>query len=427
MKKSILYSFLLFVLLINNSNQKIFSQWVQQYTGLVSGDHLLDVSFINKNTGWACGSGGKIIKTTNAGTNWILQNTGITNKELVGIHAVDSEYVYCVGFFQTILKTTNGGTNWTVIRNGPWGQGASFEGLYFLNHNTGWMLRNEYVIRTNDGCSSFDSTHINFSYLRDIYFKDALTGVMCSDGAGVFKSIDGGVTWNQISIPQTTTETPDFFKESFIGNTGWVIGRATNTPGLGPNVWRTTNFGSNWDTIGRVPYPYTLENYCVFFSCLNTGWCGGSNGWMLKSTNGGINWIQQNVTGGFKRSIFMYSDSIGWVVGASGLVLYTTTSGQYMGVKKVSGEVPLSYQLFQNYPNPFNSQTNIEFEIAVSDKYALSVYEILGRKIEVLFSEYKKPGRYEINYNAGNLSSGIYFYTLSSSKEILTNKFILIK
>jgi photosystem II stability/assembly factor-like uncharacterized protein len=427
MKKSILYSFLLFLLLINNSNQKIFSQWIQQYTGIPQGQALLDVSFINQNTGWACGQSGVIIKTTNAGTNWIAQNSGVNNKSLYGIHAVDSQFVYCVGWFQTILKTTNGGDNWQIIRNGTWGNTPSFFGLYFLNRNTGWMLRNEYVIRTTNGCVSFDSTHINFSYLRDIYFKDALTGVMCSDGAGVFKSTDGGVNWIQIIIPQTTTETPDFFKESFIGNTGWVVGRGSNTPGLGPNVWRTTNFGSNWDTIGRVPYPYTLENYCVFFSSLNTGWCGGTNGWMLKSTNSGVNWIQQNATGGFKNSLWFYNDSIGWAVGASGLVLYTTTSGQYVGVKQISGEVPKDFKLYQNYPNPFNSETNIEFDINDKDFYLLEIYNSIGQKVNLIFNETLNKGRYKITYNAEKLSSGVYFYALSSSKNKIVKSFILIK
>ncbi len=428
MKKTIFYSFLIFLLLINISNQKIFAQWVQQYTGLVSGDHLLDVSFINKNTGWACGSGGKIIKTTNAGTNWVLQNTGITNKDLQGIYAVDSQYVYCVGWFQTILKTTNGGTNWIMIRDGPWGTGASLFGLYFLDRNTGWLLRNEYVLRTTDGCQTFDSTHINFSYLRDIYFKDALTGVMCSDGAGIFKSTNGGVNWIQIIIPQTTTESPDFFKESFIGNTGWVIGRGTNTPGLGPNVWKTTNFGTSWDTIGRVPYPYALENYCVFFSSLSTGWCGGSNGWMLKSTNGGVNWIQQNATGGFKRSIFMYSDSIGWVVGASGLVLYTTTSGQYVGVKHISNGIPSEFKLYQNYPNPFNPFTKISYELRVTSYVKLTVHDVLGNEAMKLVDENQKSGSYETEFNGNNLSSGIYFYTLLINEDVIdTKKMILLK
>jgi photosystem II stability/assembly factor-like uncharacterized protein len=404
----------------------LFSQWVQQYTGLVSGDHLLDVSFINKNTGWACGVGGKIIKTTNAGTNWILQNTGITNKNLYGINAVDSQYVYCVGYFQTILKTTNGGDYWQIIRNGTWGNDPSFFGLYFLNRNTGWMLRNEYVIRTTNGCASFDSTHINFSYLRDVYFKDALTGVMCSDGAGVFKSTDGGLSWNQVPVPHYNNGYPDFFKESFIGNTGWILGRGSEN-GLGCLVFRTTNFGTSWDTIGWAPYPYTLENYCVFFSSLNTGWCGGTNGWMLKSTNGGINWIQQNATGGFKNSLWFYSDSIGWAVGASGLVLYTTTGGQYVGIQPISNKIPSQFNLYQNYPNPFNGQTIIQFNINKSGIYTLNIYDLLGREVEIIINEFKVPGKYQINYNADKLSSGIYIYKLSGNNFLETRKMTLIK
>ncbi|MGA2669658.1 MAG: YCF48-related protein [Ignavibacteria bacterium] len=431
--KKIIY-FLLIFAIFSLFSSICYAQWVAQTNP--SSNNLLDVSFINRNTGWACGDGGVIIKTTNAGTNWELQNSGVTDKNLFGIHAIDSQYVYCVGWFETILKTTNGGTNWIIIRNGPWGQGASFFGLYFLNRNIGWMLKNFYILRTTDGCNTFDSTLSIFSYLRDIYFKDDLTGILCGDGSLIMKSTDGGVVWNQITIPQTTTESPDFFKESFVGNTGWVVGRGTNTPGLGPNVWTTTNFGTNWDTIGRVPYPYEAENYCVYFSGLSTGWCGGSYGYLFKTPNGGFNWYQQVVPSNyFRRSMWFYNDSIGWAVGGAGQILYTTTSGQYVGVEKISGEIPKDFHLYQNYPNPFNPSTKIKFDIpnfplmkgARGMSVRLTIYDILGREIATLVNQQLNPGMYEVEWDASNYPSGVYFYKINTESFNQTKRMVLIK
>lgn len=114
-----------------------FAQWVLQQSGTTNA--LLDVEFINRNTGWACGDAGKIIKTTNGGINWILQNSGIIDKYLYGIHPVDSMVVYCVGWFQTILKSTDGGSNWTIIRNG-------------LGDREQASSRYSLLIRIRDGC-----------------------------------------------------------------------------------------------------------------------------------------------------------------------------------------------------------------------------------------------------------------------------------
>lgn len=175
----------------------VHSQWIAQYNP--STWNLHDISFINLNTGWACGDGGTIIKTTNSGINWIPQSSGVF-EILEGIHAVDSQYVYCVGYFNTILKTTDGGNNWIVIRNSTT-QTPSFFKTFFLNRNVGWMLKNNYILRTYNGGNSFDSTHVVYSYLRDIYFKDINNGILSGDGSLIMITSNGGINWVQITIP----------------------------------------------------------------------------------------------------------------------------------------------------------------------------------------------------------------------------------
>ncbi len=98
-----------------------------------------------------------------------------------------------------------------------------------------------------------------------------------------------------------------------------------------------------------------------------------------------------------------------------------------VNITSTGNEVPDKFALYQNYPNPFNSQTTIEFDIKDKGNYRLVIYDCLGRKREELINEYLNKGSYIIAYNADKLSSGVYFYRLSSEKVSITNKFLLIK
>lgn len=415
--KKILY----ILIAISLVHQFTTAQWVQQVSGVTTS--LLDMDFIDQNTGWACGDGGVIVKTTNGGVNWVQQNSGVINR-LEGIDAVDSNTLYCVGFFQTILKSTNGGSNWIIIREGA---GANFFKTFFLNQNTGWILRNSgYVLRTTNGGITFDSSFVNNAFPRDIYFKNSLTGILCANGAFVAKSTDGGVTWIQIFLP-LSGGLPNLYRLSFVGDFGWTIGEGDNT-GLGKLVFKTTNFGSNWDTVGRVQYPNTTVNYSVCFASVNTGYCGGTFGHIFKSTNGGSNWIQQNVPiDGFRNDFWFANDSIGWVTGGGGYILKTTNGGTYLYIEPVSNIIPTNFKLNQNYPNPFNGVTIITFDVYESTDYKLEIFDLLGQKIYSVFSKTLNRGSYKVNYNADNISSGTYFYKLSSQKNSEVRKFVLIK
>jgi len=93
---------------------------------------------------------------------------------------------------------------------------------------------------------------------------------------------------------------------------------------------------------------------------------------------------------------------------------------------------PKDFVLYQNYPNPFNPATSIKFEIpgqARNDNVlvTLIVYDVLGNEVATLVNEEKQPGVYEVEFDASNLTSGIYFYVMRADNFINTKKFVLIK
>jgi hypothetical protein len=105
----------------------------------------------------------------------------------------------------------------------------------------------------------------------------------------------------------------------------------------------------------------------------------------------------------------------------------TIKYNQLTGIQPISNKIPDSYRLEQNFPNPFNPRTIIRFQIKDSRFVSLKVYDILGREIETLVNEIQKPGEYEVSFDAGKLSSGIYFYRLIAGEYSETKRMILLK
>ncbi|HSP87840.1 MAG TPA: T9SS type A sorting domain-containing protein, partial [Ignavibacteriaceae bacterium] len=85
------------------------------------------------------------------------------------------------------------------------------------------------------------------------------------------------------------------------------------------------------------------------------------------------------------------------------------------------------FTLEQNYPNPFNPSTKINFSLINSEYVTLKVYDILGKEIASLVNEEKPAGSYGVEFNAAEVSSGIYFYKLQAENFIDVKKMMLIK
>ncbi|MEO6694915.1 MAG: T9SS type A sorting domain-containing protein [Ignavibacteria bacterium] len=86
-----------------------------------------------------------------------------------------------------------------------------------------------------------------------------------------------------------------------------------------------------------------------------------------------------------------------------------------------------SYELLQNYPNPFNPSTKIKFSIPASSQVTLKVYNNIGQEVATLVNERLNAASYEVDWNAFDLNSGIYYYKLNTSDFVQVKKMILIK
>ncbi|MBK7104955.1 MAG: T9SS type A sorting domain-containing protein [Ignavibacteriae bacterium] len=100
---------------------------------------------------------------------------------------------------------------------------------------------------------------------------------------------------------------------------------------------------------------------------------------------------------------------------------------EYSKTEEVTLETQLIFELKQNYPNPFNPKTNIQFSIPEISNISISVYNIIGEKVETLLNKKLEAGLYSIIFDASELNSGIYFYTIKTENFIQTKKMIVAK
>lgn len=164
-------------------------QWVWQ-NPLPQGNTLQDVAFINASTGFAVGSRGTIIRTTDGGSSWDILESG-TIHDLWGVSFVDASTGTVVGNFGVILRTTDGGDSWTVQREEP--SGVLFS-VSFTDADTGSAVGADgLIVRTTDGGVNWvEQTSGTTHWLHDVFFTDTDNGTAVGEGGTILRTTDGG-------------------------------------------------------------------------------------------------------------------------------------------------------------------------------------------------------------------------------------------
>ena len=215
---------------------------------------------------------------------------------------------------------------------------------------------------------------------------------------------------NQIYIADTTAARLDtsYIKEYLIYDFSADTGKSWDVPltdtDLLCNFGGTVKLGSTVDSVATP-----LKNYtdCYYFSreaiCRDAG---RVKEWFAPFA-GRVAYFEESIAG-IREYFLSYS--------------YIVT-----GTRKHDNSNSLTgYKLWQNYPNPFNPSTVIYYSIPKGGTVILKVFNSLGQDIKTLINGYKQAGTYEINFNASDLSSGVYFYRLSTDAVELTKKMILL-
>ena len=156
-----------------------------------------------------------------------------------------------------------------------------------------------------------------------------------------------------------------------------------------------------------------------------------------RSTDGGQNWDPDtrltNKNADSDKPSIALSESVVHLVwqdfrdGNREIYYKQNPTGNVVGINDFNFSIPESHELHQNFPNPFNPSTSIQYAISSRQFVSLKVYDILGNEIATLVNEEQPAGRYEVEFNAATLPSGVYFYQLKAGEYTAVKKMILLK
>jgi len=379
----------------------------RQYTSSIAPFN--KVKFLNKDTGFV--GGNNLLKTTNAGINWIALPlpAGSYSQDFFALNEDTIWFADFLPFDGGLFRSTNKGLNWE--RQYDAGPAPNPDHVYMYNGRIGFMTRSSNLLykTTNSGINWFT---IPGGTWRDIYFVDSLTGWKANismNDTNFRKTTDGGTSWfiQKLPIGGNITSTSGVSNFNNINkDTIWAVGGAVSygANGIRAIIYRSTNSGNNW------LYQITDTNYGIP-AFTNINFINKLNGWVYSS---------------------YYNQQLAQIVIEG---LHTTNGGDttfLVGLQQLSSQVPKDFMLFQNYPNPFNPQTNVKYSVKrETSNVKLIVYDIQGRVVTVLVNQKQNAGTYEIDFSGNGFASGVYFYkiTVQTGKEVFseTKKMLMIK
>ena len=293
---------------------------------------MMDMDFINADTGWVVGGeivddagtkDGIILHTVNGGNTWENQHSQSVNfysvdfiKENEGWVVGKSSASYGEGVIQ---HTVNGGKNWSSQSNPIVG---SVDKVFFLDGNNGWIVSKDYwgqiAHTTNGGRNWISQKNPTKNPIVDVYFINPDKGWAVGMDSTILRTTNGGQNWQRVDL---TVSNNWYFRSVFFVDEmhGWTVG----VYGV---IMLTNDGGITWQEVVKGNGE-TLQS--VFFINPQNGWAVGDAGTVLRSVDGGYTWFNQY--SGIRRN-FLYSVQFtdlnnGWISGEGGTIKNTENGG----------------------------------------------------------------------------------------------------
>ena len=399
--KTIIIKVIFLLLTLSNFSS---AQWVRMSNGINWG-YIYSLASSGNYLFAGVASNG-VYRSTDNGISWThLGGSADGDKSL----AANGINIFAGGHY-FIYKSTDYGTSWIqtsiltqdiyalAVNGNNFFAGADYYGVY---------------ISTNNG-SNWIQTSLNNMGVRSL----AVNGNNVFAGTylyGLYLSTNNGTSWSQTSLNNQSV-----YSLAINGNN--VFAGTLNN-----GVYLSTNSGTNWTQT-------SLNNQSVYSLAINGNnvFAGTYQNGVYISNDNGTSWTQRNEgLGNFQVNALCISNNY-ILAGTWGDTVYRRPLSELTGIKPISGQLPNRFVLEQNYPNPFNPSTKIKFSIpqpSPSERVGvrLVIYNILGREAATLVNEQLKPGTYEVDWNASNFPSGVYFYKLITNGFVDTKKMMLVK
>ncbi len=429
------------------------TSWVTQNTAFGTASSFIDfIYFFDDNNGVALGDpvNGylEIYTTTNGGDNWVLVPISNIPPSYSGeagftmMFAAKDNTIWAPTYKENpnslrIFKSTNRGLNWTVSNDlpnpmpaGSWPYPVS---IAFANQNEGILTVTNWtspgptsyykLMNTTDGGSTW--TEMNFPLSISVATICSVPGTAQGyvvtaplDTVGSAYSLDGGNTWELLD------NTLGFWDPRFASiTTGWAI--SSNIPAIfeysGPTLpveltsFTATSNGKevilNWSTATEINNQ--LFEVQRSFEGNEFATIGFVNGKGTTTEKQDYSYSDKNLSDGKYFYRLKQIDFLGRY--------------EYSDVIEVDYRGFNSYLLEQNYPNPFNPSTTIGFGIKEKSFVKVVILNNIGEEVAVVVNEEMESGFHQVEFNAVNLPSGVYFYQLRAGEFTSMKKMILLK
>jgi photosystem II stability/assembly factor-like uncharacterized protein len=351
-------------------------------TGTLAGVDLYCITAVDQTHAWVGSSDGRIFATSNAGLTWRQQTyPGRQSPFIDGIWFFDVNNGFALGDPDAatnkyiILKTTDGGATWAHLPSEPLagaGEAGWNNSFWWSDPRHGWFGTNQFRIRgTTDGGVTWVTGPTNSQNSLGVSFRDSLNGVAAFDDGYAQVTTDGGKTWTSRNKP---AQAATLVSVAYAPGTNAVW----TTDGFLP--YRSTDAGRSWTAELTYPFDGSIQHLSVADSA--HGWASTSFGKMLH-----------------------YSADTTVVTPPAGAASFT---------------------LEQNFPNPFSSTTTIRFTLPAPLHVSVTLYDLLGRRVRVLFEGDRESGMYETEVSSAGLASGVYFYQIRAGDYEGTRKMLVL-
>ncbi len=457
-------------LTVNASNQvylelpaRSYAVWIEDagswaqasVSGIGSTETFNEIDMLDKDTGWAVTSTGKIVKTTNGGLTWNNVASGTTNA-LYGVKAVDTNTIVVVGANNTIRRSTNSGGAWASVAPSlsPTPIWRNVDGIGNTLYAVGYVSsgsRRVRAVRSTDGGATWTridsgtmgststSTATAF-YGIDVVTADIvyLCGTYGTGGNSIYRTTNGTnatPTWSG-----TSTASPFYSIEMIDGSWGYVVGSASK-------YYQTTN-GTTFSSVAGSGLAASMNVQDVSWNANTqrlyvTGFTGASGSFVPRiyrtgvMANSAASDVVTAMTVNLPANSRLYAlDAEISSANAGGdksqIAYYGALGVVKSSAPATSAEQPASsYELFANYPNPFNPTTTITYQLPQAGRVTLRIYNMLGQAVKTLVDAEIEAGVHAATWDAKNdrgefAASGVYIYQLKAGNQIVRTKKMLL-
>lgn len=399
--------------------------WFPVYTPVT--ENLNDIYFVDTFTGWAVGENGTILYKNSVNENWEIQESGTTQTlNSIYVNDFDKQTAWVVGDQGTVLHTINGGKNWNKLE--PF-TNRDLRAVDFNSLNTFGLITGAQVMFYKEGADSdweplnmpanvhFNSVQVispNRAWIggssHNIHRFDGmgestttLTQVVKVDQAGL--SFEDENTGLKVDIPEDALSA---LTEIEYG-TFEIIPEGAGLSG--PMIYMGPS-GLTFSKAVEITLPYDPGNIPSGVSeeeLVMLRYDQEEESWQELTSDIDIN--EKRITGLTTRLSGF----------APGIM------GEQVSIEPEIDNIPESIELAQNYPNPFNPTTVIRFQIPVISEVKLEVFDLLGRRIATLVEGIVKAGSHQVEFDASQLTGGMYIYRLTAGDQVQTRKMMVIK